>query len=195
MALEGSEGRKSLSNNATVGAIAGAVVPWLLTKLEGIKVEWSWNWIPDWVVGVGRWLATPVGIKPYVIVWLAVAAYFLLRIVRAVARRMHADTPVDLSFLSYVRERIDGIEWTWEWKKDSGGKYSVTRLRPCCPQCDYPMVWTKSDRLAMAYNALHCEECKHDEVLNYAMSDTENRVRRRVHHTLEQREAEKATAQ
>ncbi|ULX53803.1 hypothetical protein A9P79_17800 [Cupriavidus taiwanensis] len=179
--------KKGFWHNPTVVALAPILVSWLLTKIEDVKLEWAWTWIPEWIVSVGRWFNAPIGIKPAWMISAVALVYLMSRLIKKFASLASTEAP---DFLNYMTDRIDGLQWKWKWRPDRSGTYDMTEILALCPQCSYPMVWTFNGYGWGRSEELHCEECKHSQALDTSRSDTENRIRRRVGHTLEQRDTQ-----
>ncbi|CAQ71559.1 hypothetical protein [Cupriavidus taiwanensis] len=182
--------KKGFWHNPTVVALAPILVSWLLTKIENVKLEWAWTWIPEWVVSIGRWFNTPIGLKPAWIISAAAAAYLLVRLINSASARLSTDGP-DMSFLSYVADRIDGLEWKWKWRRNSEGKFDMENILALCPKCSYPMIWTTTNlSFGFSKDGLRCEECDFSHDLGRSMYSAQDRIRRRVFHTVEQKAQE-----
>lgn len=181
---------KGFWNSQVVSAVIGSVATYILSKLDTIKTNWAWEWIPGWASAVSNWFT-----KPFISPMHALLAVFGLVILRRVYTALTyamAEAPSTPNFLQYCGDRIDGMQWRWRWVK-SGSAYDVDRIQALCPRCKYPMVWTQSSYHLLGYNSLHCEECKHTQQLDHEKQEVENRIRRRINYVLENNAIPKQT--
>ncbi|WP_066739186.1 hypothetical protein [Cupriavidus sp. D384] len=128
---------KGFWNNASVAGTVGALVTWMLGKAESAKLEWSWNWIPNWVVDFGTWLRTPL-IDPVQLVWI----FMGLLVLRAVYLRsryaiLESDQQEPKEGTPRLAEFTQGTfgEVFWRWDPSKG----MSSLTPYCQWCDFEL--------------------------------------------------------
>ncbi|TSP14061.1 hypothetical protein [Cupriavidus campinensis] len=124
---------KGFWNNASVAGVVAAITGWLLGKADTLKVEWSWGWIPNWVVMFGKWLRTPV-LDPVEVIWIIMG----ILVVRSVWLRVKSATASELksadpASTEYTEGTFGGVFWRWRQNSGPGS------LHAYCNACDFEL--------------------------------------------------------
>ena len=66
---------------------------------------------------------------------ISIALVLLLPLITSFLRIFNRETNTNPSPMTYTKDNILGIDWSWSWTKNLQGGYALSQLQARCPKC------------------------------------------------------------